>query len=503
MKAKASPSSLRVLQVSAELHPLLKTGGLADVTGALPYALAAQGCDARVLLPGFPTVLSGLTSVTDLGEFLAPWGESLRLLKARITHPANAPLWAYVLDAPALFDRPGNPYEDAHHQPYGDNHRRFAALAWAAVQLAQGRDVTWQPELVHAHDWHAGLVPVCLAHAAQLAGKAPLPTVFTVHNLAYQGLFPASHFFELGLPAAHFQPEGLEFWGQLSFMKAGLHYASRITTVSPTYAQEIQTPEYGCGLDGLLRRRQSDLTGILNGVDPHDWNPATDANLVQPFDVDHLEGKAACKAALQAEFGLAKEQATPLFTVVSRLTEQKGLPLVLEAVDMLVERGAQLLILGNGDVALQDAFRAKARQHAGRVAVHIGFDEALSHRVFAGSDVALVPSRFEPCGLTQMYALLYGSLPLVRRVGGLADTVVDTTPDGLASGAATGFVFDDMSAAAFEAAVRHALALWAKPMDWRRVMRQGMAQAFTWDTAAAHFLQLYSELVPPSQSASA
>ena len=493
----AKRSSLRVLQVSAELHPLLKTGGLADVTGALPHALAAQGCDTRVLLPGFPAVMSGLSSIEALGQFTAPWGETLNLLTAHIEHPTNKPLQAYVLEAPSLFDRPGNPYEDSHQQPYADNHRRFAALAWAAVEIAQGSDARWQPDVVHAHDWHAGLVPVCLAHAAQLAGKAPLPTVFTVHNLAYQGLFPASHFFELGLPPEHFQPEGVEFWGQLSFMKAGLHYATRITTVSPTYAEEIQTPEFGCGLDGLLRRRRGDLTGILNGVDTHDWNPATDPHLVKRYRADNLDGKAACKAALQTEHGLTLAPRTPLFTVVSRLTEQKGLPLVLNAVDTMVAQGAQLLILGTGDAALQQAFQAKAAQHPGKVAVHIGFDEALSHRVFSGSDVALVPSRFEPCGLTQMYALLYGSLPLVRRVGGLADTVVAATPDNLAAKTATGFVFDDMSADAFTTAVQQALALWRTPDQWHAMMKQGMSQAYSWDTAAARFVDLYLELVPP------
>ena len=499
----AKRSSPRVLQVSAELHPLLKTGGLADVTGALPHALAAQGCDARVLLPGFPAVMSGLSSIELLGQFTAPWGEPMRLLTAHIPHPTNKPLHAYVLDAPSLFDRPGNPYEDSHQQPYADNHRRFAALAWAAVDIAQGRDVQWQPDLVHAHDWHAGLVPVCLAHAAQLAGKAPLPTVFTVHNLAYQGLFPASHFFELGLPPEHFQPEGVEYWGQLSFMKAGLHYATRITTVSPTYAEEIQTPEFGCGLDGLLRRRHGDLTGILNGVDTHDWNPGTDPNLVENYSATNLRGKAACKAALQAEHSLAAMPQTPLFTVVSRLTEQKGLPLVLGSVDMLVEQGAQLLILGTGDAALQRAFRAKAEQHAGKVAVHIGFDEALSHRVFSGSDVALVPSRFEPCGLTQMYALLYGSLPLVRRVGGLADTVVAATPESLAAKTATGFVFDDMSAEAFETAVHQALSMWRTPATWRTMVQHGMSQNFSWDAAASRFLHLYLELLQPGPTACA
>ncbi|MDP2074938.1 glycogen synthase, partial [Hydrogenophaga sp.] len=247
---------MNILQVSAEYHPLLKTGGLADVTGALPAALRAHGCDVRVLLPGFPAVLAGLQQPTELRRFHAPWGAELRLLQG--TLPGKPAVHAYVLDAPGLLDRPGNPYEDAHKQPYADNHRRFAALAWAAVQLAQGSDATWQPQLVHGHDWHAGLVPACLVHAG--GGQPLLPSVFTVHNLAYQGLFDVARFPELGLPWSFYQQEGLEFWGQVSFMKAGLHYANRLTTVSPSYAREIQTPEHGCGLDGLLRRRQGDLS---------------------------------------------------------------------------------------------------------------------------------------------------------------------------------------------------------------------------------------------------
>jgi starch synthase len=484
---------MKILQVSAEYHPLLKTGGLADVTGALPQALRAHGCDVRVLLPGFPAVLAGLQEAAELLRFNAPWGAELRLLHGSL--PGTPAVQAYVLEAPGLLDRPGNPYEDAHKQPYADNHRRFAALAWAAVQLAQGGDAGWKPQLVHGHDWHAGLEPACLVQAG--GGQALLPSVFTVHNLAYQGLFDAALFPDLGLPWSFFQLEGLEFWGQVSFMKAGLHYANRLTTVSPTYAREIQSAEHGCGLDGLLRRRQADLSGILNGVDDKLWNPATDHLLPHPFSSNQLLGKARCKAALQIETGLHTHPDAPLFTVVSRLTEQKGLPLVLEAVDGLVASGAQLLVLGNGDAHLEAAFVAKAQQHAGRVAVHIGFDEAFSHRVFGGSDVTLVPSRFEPCGLTQLYALKYGSVPLVRRVGGLADSVTDTQPDTLASDTATGIVFDHMDTAEFAHALQRALALYRHPTHWQQVQRAGMRQRFSWDEAARQYAALYRELVAP------
>lgn len=488
---------MKILQVSAEYHPLLKTGGLADVAGALPAALRSHGCDVRPLLPGFPAMLAGLQQPSEVLRFQAPWGGDLRLLHGTLPAPApDAPaVQAYVLDAPGLLDRPGNPYEDAHKQPYADNHRRFAALAWAAVKLAQGADAWWQPQLVHGHDWHAGLVPACLIQAG--GGHALLPSVFTVHNLAYQGLFDVACFPDLGLPWSFFQPEGLEFWGRVSFMKAGLQYAHHLTTVSPTYAREILTPEHGCGLDGLLRRRQHQLSGLLNGVDGAQWNPATDTHLPAPYSRSDLRGKAVCKAALQHETGLQAQPDAPLFTLVSRLTEQKGLPLVLDAVDGLVATGAQLLLLGSGDHHLEQAFQAKALQHAGRVAVHIGFDEAFSHRIFGGSDVTLVPSRFEPCGLTQLYALAYGSVPLVRRVGGLADSVTDSTPDHLAHDRATGIVFDQMTAGDFAHALLRTLALYRHPARWQQVQQAGMRQHFGWHTAAEPYAALYRRLIHP------
>ncbi len=487
------PKPQRVLQVSAEFQPLLKTGGLADVTGALPLALRAHGIDVRALLPGFPAILAGLKNPVEVAQFEAPWGQALRIVCGSLpSSNGGEPVMAYVVEGPGLLDRPGNPYEDAQKQPYADNHRRFAALAWAAVHLTEGADTHWLPQLVHGHDWHAGLVPACLAHR----DSAPrIPSVFTVHNLAYQGLFDASNFGDLGLPPQAFQPEGIEYWGQISFMKAGLHYADRITTVSPTYAREIQTSEYGCGLDGLLRHRHADLSGILNGVDDAIWNPATDPHLPFTFSAQKLKNKDRCKAALQKEMGLDVEPNACLFTVVSRLTEQKGLPLVLEAIDSLVDQGGQLMVLGNGDADLEAAFLAKAEQHAGRVAVRIGFDEAFSHRVFGGSDITLVPSRFEPCGLTQLYALKYGSLPLVRRVGGLADSVIDTDLITLADHRATGIVFDRMDLGEFQHALARALALYRRPNDWAQVQLTGMRQSFSWDTAAQQYAHLYQSLL--------
>ncbi|WP_137894706.1 glycogen synthase GlgA [Ramlibacter sp. 2FC] len=487
---------MQILQVSAEYFPLLKTGGLADVTGALPRALRPLGCELRTLLPGFAEVLRGLHEPVEVGSCLTPWGQAVRVLRGELRDSGSAddtqgPV-AYVADSAALYLRPGGPYETPDKRPHPDNHRRFAALAWVAARLARGLDPSWRPELVHGHDWHAGLVPACLA----ASGDRHVPSLFTIHNLAYQGLFPRSDYQGLGLPADWFQIEGLEFHGQLSFMKAGLHYADRISTVSPGYAREIQTPEFGCGLDGLLRHRSAVLSGILNGIDDRVWDPRRDAQLQARYDADSLDRRALNKAALQAELGLEPRPELPLFTVVSRLTEQKGLPLVLDGTDALVQRGAQLLLLGSGDSALEAAFQAKAGQHPGRVAVRLGYDEALSHRIFGGGDVALVPSRFEPCGLTQMYGLAYGCVPLVRRVGGLADTVTDADLVTLVDGSATGVVFERMDSADFGHAVQRMLALYRRPADWRQVQQAGMRQPLHWGDAAARYQALYRSMLP-------
>jgi len=488
-------AALRVLHVGAEIFPLLKTGGLADVIGALPGALVRAGADTRVLLPAFPALLAALRDVRDVGSCAAPWGGVPALLLAgRFEAPSLAGVPVYLLHHDALYGRPGNPYNDAVGVPYPDNHRRFALLGLAASRLAEGLDPGWLPQLVHGHDWHAGLAPAYLAFS-RVSAASRAATVFTVHNLAYQGLFPPSTFAELGLPAAAYTLHGVEFHDQLSFMKAGLHYADRLTTVSPTYAREIQGAELGCGLDGLLRARASVLSGILNGVDEAVWNPATDSAIAQRYSAEQAAGKAACKAALQRECGLVVQREAPLFTVVSRLTEQKGLHLVAETVAEIVDRGGQLVVLGNGEPALEAAFARAAHARPGQVALRQGLDEALAHRMFAASDVTLVPSRFEPCGLTQLYALKYGSLPLVRRTGGLADTVIDCTLEDLADDRATGFVFERFEAADLTRTLRRAFALWARPREWRAVRRRAMAQHFGWDTAAASYLALYRDLL--------
>lgn len=486
---------LRVLQVSAELAPYAKTGGLADVTAALPDALRAQGVDLRVLLPGYPSVRQAVQQATALEPLRWPWGRVGRVLRGELPSLPGRP--SYVLDAPDAFDRPGTPYATSEGVPFPDNLERFAALSHAAAWLGSGGDGAWWPDVVHAHDWHTGLACAWLALAPPrgLEALRAARSVFTIHNLAYQGLYPAIAVARLGLPAAAFQMEGLEFHGQLSCMKAGLHYANAITTVSPSYALEIQTPEQGCGLDGLLRRRADELVGVLNGVDDRVWNPATDKLLPARFDAHSLEGKAVCKAHLQQALGLEPAPQRLLLGVVSRLVAQKGLDLVVQALNDLLGLGAQLAVLGQGDATLEAAFRGAAQQHPGRVSLSQGMDEAGAHRLVAGCDVLLVPSRFEPCGLTQLYGLAYGSLPLVRRVGGLADTVVDCSLEHLDDDRATGFVFERFTLGDFRDALRRACVLWSRPEEWRRVQRRAMAQRFGWDRAAEGYLSVYRRAI--------
>ena len=480
---------MKILQVSAEIYPLLKTGGLADVTGALPGALAAIGGDVRVVLPGFESILADLRAPTVLAELTAPWGERVVV---RQGHLVQLGVWAYVIDVPAFYQRPGSPYADAEGLAYADNDRRFALLGWIASRLADGLDILWQPKVVHAHDWHAALT--CAYMAFLPPRRERVACIYTVHNLAYQGLFARKHLLGLGLPNSAFAIDGLEFHGQISFMKAGLFYADHITTVSPTYAREICTFEQGCGLDGLLRVRAEQLTGILNGVDDTVWDPSHDSAIETSYEVGNLAGKARCKAALQRELGLAVASDALLFGVVSRLTEHKGLHLVLAELDELVARGGQLVVLGSGDSALELAFAERAAAAPLAVAVRLGYDERLAHRIFAATDVTLVPSRFEPCGLTQMYGLKYGSLPLVHRVGGLADTVVDCSLEDLAEETANGFVFDRFDSHAFSRAMARAFALHRVPAQWRVVQQRAMRQNLGWGPAATQYMALYQQL---------
>lgn len=495
---------MKVLYVCAELYPFLKTGGLADVSAGLPPALRALGCDVRLLMPGFPPLLSAVTHLHPVAPLPAgqtPWGAAPALPAARVvrTELPNLAVPVYLIDAPALFDRPGNPYVGPDGTDWSDNALRFAALGWTAACLGQGLDPDWLPDVIHGHDWHAGLTPTYVK-AWSDAGNATPATLTTIHNLAYQGLFSPVSVPSLGLPADCFNVEGLEYFGQVSFLKAALRYSDRITTVSPTYAREITQPAQGCGLDGLLRERAQVLSGILNGVDYHIWSPATDAFLTKPYDDATLKAKAAAKSALQATLGLDVSPKALVFGVVSRLTEQKGLHLLPEVLADLVHRGGQLAVLGQGDAALEQAFIHAKALYPGQVGVHIGYDEATAHTVMAGADVILVPSAFEPCGLTQLYGLRYGSLPLVRRVGGLADTVVDCSLENLDDGSATGFVFDELSAQGLSSALRRAFVLFARPAEWAQVQRQGMALRFDWQSAAQKYLALYQALRPAASA---
>jgi starch synthase len=471
---------MRVLHVGAEIYPFVKTGGLADVIGALPAALAGAGVDTRVLLPGLPALSGVLRDVRVVATVQPPWGgAAAELVEGRLDAPSLEHLRVVLVRHDGLYARPGTPYGDGSGHAFADNARRFALLGLAATRLAEGADAGWRAQVLHAHDWHAGLAMAYNAFARD-AGRSAAVGIFTVHNLAFQGVFGRAAFTELGLPAQAWGVQGVEFHGQLSFMKSGLHYADRITTVSPTYAREIQAPEFGAGLDGLLRERGAAVSGILNGVDAKVWDPAHDTLLAATYSAQRLTGKAPCKAALQRECGLEVRDDALLFTAVTRLTEQKGLQLLPPAIDML-------------SAALEQALRDAARAHPRQIALRHGYDEALSHRIFAGSDVTLVPSRFEPCGLTQMYALRYGSLPLVRRTGGLADTVVDCTLEDMAEERATGFVFERFDADDLQRALRRAFVLWSRPRDWRTVQRRGMAQHFGWDAAAARYVALYRE----------
>ena len=482
--AVAAP--LRVLHVAAEVFPLVKTGGLADVTAALPPALARAGADVRLLLPGLPAIADAVLhqrTVCEIGPVFGAGRVTLRCGQMPFSH-----MPAYVIDAPYLYRRGGSPYQDSAGQEWPDNLQRFALLGWVAAHLSAGEfDAAWTPEVMHAHDWHAA--SACAYMAAHPSTAAV--SVFTVHNLAFQGLFPEADFALLGLPSHFMAATGLEFHGQLSLMKAGLKFAHRVTTVSPTYAREIATQEFGFGLDGVIRGRSGELSGILNGVDREVWNPERDPALTTRYSADEPAGKAACKRALQAETGLAQESDAPLFGVVSRLTWQKGLDLVLAALPVLLQSGAQLLVQGSGEPALEAAFRDAERTYPGRVATRIGYDEALAHRLVAGTDAILVPSRFEPCGLTQMYGLRYGTLPLVRRVGGLADSVIDAND----TERATGIVFDAATPAALTHALERALALYRQPQAWQALMQRGMAQDFSWDVAAASYMALYADAV--------
>ncbi len=473
--------------VSSEATPLAKTGGLADVVGALPAALRELGDDVAVVIPRYGSIdLKKARRVYDspavhLGK--AVYNVTIYLAerdRAGLDAPPRVPI--YLVDCPPLYARKGL-YGEA-GMDYPDNHIRFAVLARAAVAVAR---YVFQTEVFHCHDWQAGLVaPYLRTTYANDPTFLGAKTLFTIHNLGYQGLFPKTALAEVDLDLALYVPQGMEFFGQVSYIKGGIAYADALSTVSPTYAREIQTPEFGFGLDGALRARTGVLTGILNGVDYSQWNPETDPHLPARYSAADLSGKTVCKERLLREFGLPAEAMNrPLIGMVSRFTRQKGIDILVEAAADIFAEGVCLVALGTGDPEYEEFVRSLASDYPGRAGVRIGFDDALAHRIEAGADLFLMPSHYEPCGLNQIYSLKYGAIPVVRATGGLDDTIED----------GTGFKFREYSAAALSGAVRAAVAAYSEGDSWRATMRRAMSRDFSWAVSAKAYSALYAKLL--------
>lgn len=469
---------MKILMVASEAAPFAKTGGLADVVGSLPAALQALGHEVAVLLPRYAAV--DLRAARRVYDSLPIWLPPARYDTSLYLIERETPF--YFLDCPPLYDRAGFYGEDG--LDYPDNYIRFAVLAQAALAFCRR---VWRPDILHGHDWQAGLVPVYLntsfACDPALLG---IRTLFTVHNVGYHGLFPMEALGPIGLAdAGVFRPDGLEFFGKVSYLKGGLALADALNTVSPGHAREIQTPEYGFAMDGLLRARSSVLTGILNGVDYTDWNPETGAYIAAHYSAGDLSGKRICKQDLLREFDLPEEAMdAPLIGIVSRFTRQKGADIIAEAADGLVAEGFYLAALGTGEPQYEELFRAMAARHPSRIAVRVGYDNALAHKIEAGADLFLMPSHYEPCGMNQMYSLKYGTVPVVRATGGLDDTIEP----------GTGFKFWPYTGEALLGALREAREAFADAEGWRAIMRAGMAKDFSWRASAAEYGRLYERL---------
>lgn len=479
---------MHVLFVSSEVYPLAKTGGLADVSEALPAALAGLGVDMNIILPGYVSALdrahdkSRADILNDVVGF-----DGVELIRGFMPR-TGLPVW--MVRCPELYERRGGIYQGPEGSDWPDNSRRFAVLNHVAARLACGRTrAPWWADILHANDWHAGLAPALL----RSAGEHRPASIITIHNLAFQGLFPLDHAASVGLPSDLLNAANFEFHGQMSFLKGGIALSDRVTTVSPTYADEILTPEFGNGLDGLLRHRKSDLTGILNGVDYGVWDPSHDTLLPHLYSVADIAGKRHCKAALQEMFGLEVNPDTPLIAFMSRLTGQKMADCVLEALPWIEAQGAQFVLLAEGDRGIEEAFR-RAAQGSRQIAVKIGYSEEAAHPVLGGADILLAPSRFEPCGLTHLYALRYGVMPIVRRTGGLADTVTHATNATIEDGSANGFLFEHATTADMMGAIAKALYAFGYPLTWRRMQLQAMSADYSWRVSARRYLSLYEEL---------
>lgn len=487
---------MRILFATSEAYPLAKSGGLADVSRALPIALRDQGVDARLILPGYNSAIAQLDNPRIEARLPASWGAEDANLVSGLLPGTDVPVW--LIHAPSLYCRRGGLYQDENKRDWPDNPRRFSYLARVATALAMGKLSPWKADIVHANDWHAGLIPFYLARSG-----TPRPvTVFTIHNMAFQGNFPREALAQAEIPDRFFTPDGVEFFGQLSFLKAGLRYSDKITTVSPQYSREILTETYGCGLDGILRSRESDLSGILNGIEDDVWDPATDPLLPQPYSSLDISGKRVCKGQLQSELGLTVAVDSPLVGFSSRLAHQKMADILVESVPHILASGAQLAVIGDGDLQLETALATLQGRYPGRLAYR-SYEEALAHRLQAGADILLAPARYEPCGLIQLYALRYGAIPVVRRTGGLADTVTDAEPAAMLEDTANGFVFDEPSKEGLLAALSRALTLFKEPLAWRRLQLAGMRREFGWKASAMKYIDLYesvSGLLRPPQT---
>lgn len=480
---------MNILFATSEIFPLIKTGGLADVSFNLPLALKNCRQAIRVIIPAYKSVLEKAENIKELAAFELD-GHQVQLLETHIL-PSRLKVW--MIACAKYFDRTGSPYMDNQSQDWADNSARFGLFCKAVVAVATDQlGLKWRADIVHCNDWQTGLVPVYLQNVLQ--DQRP-KAIFTIHNLAFQGLFPYTDFDRLGIPQHFWSPEALEYYGQLSFIKGGLVFADRITTVSPHYAQEILSEDFGCGLDGLLRSRQQQLSGILNGVDNDTWNPSTDTALIKNYTISSLSNKANNKRDLQHHCGFSISKKTMLIGVVSRLSEQKGIDLLLECLTKIEHLPIQFAVLGSGNPALELSLLEAAQAYPQTLSVTIGYDEQFAHRIIAGADVFAMPSRYEPCGLTQMYALQYGTLPLVRAVGGLADTVIDTNTVTIQNNTADGFVFDETTAEALAVTIERALRAFTDKALWQQLQKTAMQQDFSWTNSAKQYLELYAQIL--------
>ncbi|MCK5829745.1 MAG: glycogen synthase GlgA [Methylococcales bacterium] len=475
----------KILFACSEVHPLIKTGGLADVAGSLPRALSELSQDIKIVLPNYQS----LKKTEDI-HFISTVRVNNQDANILETILPNSNVTVWLVDCPTLFDTPGNPYVDEVGNPWDDIADRFTLFCRIVVEISMNRaHLNWQPDVVHCNDWQTGLVPALLS----VESNTP-STVFTIHNMAYQGMFPETTFFDLNLPQQLWHPNGVEFHDMLSFIKGGLAYANRITTVSPTYALEIQTPEFGYGLEGLLSHKHEILTGIINGMDLEQWNPAEDDSISEPYDIDSLDKKIINKTSLQARSSLPVNKSVPLFGLISRLVEQKGVDLLLDCLDEMVNMPLQLVLLGSGDKSVEQKLFNYSRLYPKKISVTIGYDEALAHQIEAGVDIFLMPSRFEPCGLNQMYSQRYGTIPIVRETGGLADTIEDALPKSLSNNTATGICFKEANYGALLEAIKRAMLLYHDKKTWKKIQVAAMNKDFSWENSAKQYLALYEEI---------